>query len=517
MLRRLIALISLASLALTACAPAAPQTPSGAPGQPGTQAPKDFKLRIGLAAQTATMDPHASIGNNMRRYGLFEALVGYDESSRFIPSLASEWKNVDPTTWQFKLVQGRKFHDGTAITAEDVKWNVERAIDPALKLGVTTRVLNLTGATIVDPQTVNVTTKAPDPVALHAVAAIAILPKAYFEKIGAADFGLKPIGSGPFMLKEFVANDRITMVPNPTHPKPALASEMTIRMLPEASSRVSGLRGGELDIVNGISLDQVEQLKNAGFQVANNLQGSDIGAFIYPNLEGQPTQNKLVRQAMNYAIDKDVIAKQVFRGLTKPAQGQVLQQTSFGFNPNLKPYPYDPAKAKQLLAQAGYSNGFTVKISLPTFVLEGEATFLVVQQQFREVGITMEIVRYSDSAQFLDRWYGRAPRDQLLAVSLRNGPTLDGATALVWFRGTQPAPVGFYNNPAFDEALKASDIEMDPTRRAQHLQRALAAMHEDPPYLFLVEGLDSWMASPNITNVIPRADGDPAMEIIRPK
>ncbi|GIW07304.1 MAG: ABC transporter substrate-binding protein [Dehalococcoidia bacterium] len=516
MLRRVVAIASLAGLLAAACAPASPQAQPAAPGQPA-QPPKDFKLRVGLSAQAATLDPHFSIGNNMRRFGLFEALVGYDESSRFIPSLASEWRSVDPTTWQFKLTPGRKFSDGTPITADDVKWNFERVINPELRLGVTTRVLNIAGATIVDPQTVNVTTKAPDPIALHAVAAVAILPKAYFERIGAADFGLKPVGSGPFMLKEFIPNDRITMVPNPNHPKPAIASEMTIRMLPEASARVAGLRGGELDIVNGISLDQVEQLRSQGFQVVNNTQGSDIGAFIYPNIPDAPTQHKLVRQALNYAVDKELIAKQVYRGLTKPAQGQVLQQTSFGFNPNLKPYPYDPAKARQLLAQAGYPNGFSIKISLATFVLEGEAAFLVVQQQFRDIGVNLEIVRYSDAAQFLDRWYGRAPREHLLSVSLRNGPTLDGATALVWFRGTQPPPVGFYNNPAFDEAMKASDTEMNPQRRAELIQRAVAAMHEDPPYLFLVEGLDAWMASPNVANVIPRADGDPAMEIVTPK
>ncbi len=514
--------LALATLIATACTPAStPVSPTAAPStggqaQPTTApAPKQFKLNVGTSASVSNLDPHAFIGTNLRRWGMFEALISQDENAKMIPGLATEWKNLDATTWQFKLAQGRKFHDNSPVTAEDVKWSLEHAADPTLKLGITTRAGNIKEAQIVDPQTVNVVAKSADPTLLYAVLAVAILPKAYYAKVGPEEFSLKPIGTGPFKLQQFIPNDRAVLVPFDGYPTKTAVSELNIRFVTEASARVAGLKTGELDIIDNVPLDQVDLLKS-NYQTINFNQGLDIGAFIFTEVPG-PTQNKLIRQALNYAVDKETLAKTVYHGLTKPSAGQVVSSNAVGYNPNLKAYPYDPAKAKQLMAQAGYPNGFSTKVSLASFVFEGESAWLLIQSQWKEVGINLDIVRYSDAAQFLDRWYGRVAREPLLSTQLQSRPTLDASTALVWFRGDASEPQRFYQNPAFDKAWQAAATEMDPKKRADDLAQASAALYEDPAYLFLIEGFQIWMASPKLNNIVARADGDPVYSIITQK
>jgi peptide/nickel transport system substrate-binding protein len=319
------------------------------------------------------------------------------------------------------------------------------------------------------------------------------------------------------MVKEFVPNDHWTEVANPYYPTKPVASQVTIKSIPESSARVAGLKTGDLDMISGVTLDQADQLKAAGFQIIPFTQGQSLGAFLFTNQPDQPTSNKLVRQALNYAIDKDTLAKSVFHGYTKPEAGQVVQSTTVGYNPNIKAYPYDPAKAKQLLAQAGYPNGVKIKVDAPTFATEAQATWLYIQNQWKDIGVDADINLISDTGQFLDRWYGRVQRGQVLGVSLLNSPSMDADFALTWFKGTTPDPQRFYNNPAFDGPYLASTTEVNEQKRTDDLQQAIAAMYEDPPYLFLVEGFGLYAASASLDNVLPRGDQDPRVDIIRKK
>jgi peptide/nickel transport system substrate-binding protein len=519
-MNRALAILALLCVMGAACAPAQPSPQGGAStggaAPAATPAPADFRLRVGLLTLQSTMDPHAAIGQNPRRYGLYECLVMQDATGKLIPGLATEWRNVSPTTWQFKLAPNRKFHDGAPVTIEDVKYSIDRAINPELKLGILTRVGTIERAEIVDPQTINVVTKAPDAILLYRMAVLVIVQKAHVERIGGAEFATRAMGTGPFMQKEFRPGDRLVLVPNPYHPTKPAATELVIRQVPELSARVAGLRTGELDLISNVAVDQADTLKSAGMNIVNFNQGTSIGAFIFTNQFDQPTANKLVRQAMNYAVDKEAIAKNIYKGYTQPT-GQVVQSNTFGYNPTIKPYPYDPARARQLLAQAGYPNGFKIKMDVTLGIAEAQQVFLLVQNQFKDVGIDAEMTTSADSAFLLDRWYARVQRPQVFSYSLQNSPAQDADFALNWFRGDLPDPERRYTNPAFDEPYLASLTELDPNRRLGLLQRAIAAMYEDPPVLFLVDGFNLWGASPKIDNVLPRGDLEPLWEIIKPK
>lgn len=518
--RRVFSLAIVTVLLAAACAPAPPQpttAQSGGAAPPSTAAPKPFTIKIGVGTSSSALDPQASIGTNPRWYGQFETLIAQDETGKLQPWLATEWKNLTPTTWQFTLDTTRKFSDGNPITINDVKYSYDRALDPNLKLGIATRLLTVDKTEAVDSKTFTIATKVPDPLLVKRAALVVILQKAYVEKMTPAEFALKPQGSGPYMLKEFTPNDHYTLVQNPYYPTKPYATEVTVRAVPEVAARVAGLKTGELDIVGGITMDAADSLKAAGYQIVPFNQGRSQGAFLFTNVPDLPTNNKLVRQAMNYAIDKETMAKNVFHGYTKPEAGQVVQATTVGYNPNVKAYPYDPEKAKQLLAQAGYANGIKIKADLSIAYVESQATWLYIQSQWKAVGIDVDLNFMTDTAGWLDRWYGRAQRNSLLSVSLLNSPAMDADFSLTWFKGSTPDPQRFYNNPAFDEGYNASLTELNEAKRTELLQKAIAAMYEDPPYLFLVEGFDLWAVSPDLLNVKSRGDQEARMDIVQHK
>jgi peptide/nickel transport system substrate-binding protein len=308
--------------------------------------------------------------------------------------------------------------------------------------------------------------------------------------VGSTEFGVKPIGSGPFKLKEWVPGDHITLEAFDEHPfrKPILR-EVTIRQIPDNSARLAGLRTGTLDIINGVPLDQSDQLKADGFDLAVLTAGSTLGYVMDTVMNDQPTTaptiDKRVRQAINYAVDKDAIAKQIYKGLTVPS-GQPLQAATFGYNPNVKPYDYDPAKAKALLAEAGYSNG--LKLTLETHVATPEAqpVALLIQQNLKDVGIDLNVQLLTDLAVWRDKLYDptkqRAP---LFFSSFSNSPAMDADLSLTWFWSKNPTRN--YNDPEFDRLYEASRTEMDPAKRLDLLQQATARLHEEAPYLWIVE------------------------------
>src|SRR5262249_7152617 len=161
-----------------------------------------------------------------------------------------------------------------------------------------------------------------------------------------------------------------------------------IKSVPDISARVAGLKTGELDMADTIPIDQADSLKNAGFQLIVRDSGVSAGYWVDSVIGKQPrtgpTADQRVRQAFNYALDKDLIAKTIYKGYTKPEQGQVLQPETVGFNPNLKPYPYDPAKAKALLAEAGYPNGFKISMASQQTSAELNAMNLLLQDSLKQ-------------------------------------------------------------------------------------------------------------------------------------
>ncbi|GIW12361.1 MAG: hypothetical protein KatS3mg061_3418 [Dehalococcoidia bacterium] len=459
---------------LAACQPAANVTP-GAPGQPsGQRAVSQQRLVWATSALVPTLHPFITIASTQRRYDIYDMVVGQKADGNVQPMVATAWRLVSDTQWEFTIRADLHFHDGSKVTAEDVKFSIDIAKDPERKYAILSRVTTLAETSLKPgaPDVVIVTTRVPDPILLKRLALVSVLPKAVVERMGDDQFGQKPIGSGPYKVALFKPEDTLELVANPDHPfrKPTI-EQVVVRNIREASAREAGLRSGEVDFVDYLSVDQGEKLKAAGFGLnvitSGQSQGYWMDTVIGDRPTPYPTADKRVRQAINYAIDKELINKNIYRGFSSVEQCQPVQPQTFGFNPNLKPYPYDPAKAKRLLAEAGYPNG-GIKLKLEFFksAPEPEQVALLVQQQLRDVGIDLEVNPLSDYATFRDKFYGVQERPPLFLPGLLNSPAMDADFALVWFSSTQPGGYTPLHQPGVRPLLPGLD-DRDERRAAQ--------------------------------------------------
>lgn len=493
-------------------APAAPQQPTAAPQVPQT-------LVWASGTQMPTLHPFMTAAGTQRRYDIYDMLVSLSPEGKPEPMVATSWKLVDDTTWQFTIRTDVKFHDGTPVTTEDVAFSYNIAKDPGRKYSITTRAKTFDKAEAINATTVQVKTLAPDPIFLRRAALISILPKHYLEKVGDDKFGQEPIGSGPFKVKEFVQDDHLILegVMDHAFRKPTL-TKVTIKYITDATARMAGMRTGDIDFTENWPIQQIKAATDAGLKLISITAGQSRGYWVDTVVKDQPTtavtRDKRVRQALNYAIDKDAIVKNIYGGQTKVEQCQPIQPETFGFNPNLKPYPYDPAKAKQLLTEAG-AIGATLTIEAQRTQPEYDQMNLFVQSQLNAVGLNVKIETLGDYAIFRDKFYGIQPRSELFPPGLNNKPLMDADGALTWFSSEQPLGARHYDNPEFERLYQLASTEMNEAKRLDYLQKALAVFCEDPPYLFTVQSVQTWAYSPKITGFVKRVDGEPRLDQLR--
>ncbi len=345
--------------AVGTAAPAAPQAvptaaaPSAAAGTTSRQSAGT--LRVAHPDKLTSLDPTGSnsLGGPTLTVGrqIFDQLVTKDPvSGDYKPSLATKWEVPDPQTWVFTLRPDVKFHDGTPLTSADVKATLDRITQqkgPIQPLWGT-----LDTVETPDPLTARMKFKAPIGTVLASAALMHILPAA---KLNQDSFYTKPIGSGPFKVTEFKPDDSLTLEANTSYwgGAPGLQT-LIFRIIPEVTARLTAVETGEIDLTWTIPPDQLPKLKqNQNLTVAPSL--SYTYYFVWMNSARAPFMDKRVRQAMLYAVDVDSMVKNLLSGIGTRSQAPIPASV-FGFAPQT-PYAYDPAKAKQLLADAGYKQG----------------------------------------------------------------------------------------------------------------------------------------------------------------
>lgn len=504
--------VAVLAMLATACAPQAPAiTGSSAPAQPLPEQ----KFVWGAASLQPTLDPNVSLVGGARRYDLFETLVVQDPTGKSIqPQLASAWRLVDETTWEFTLFDNRRFQDGGPVTAVDVVFSYERAFDPAKRFTITTRIPTFASVAASGPYLVQFKTRTPDPIFPKRTASVPIFSKAAFERMGEEAYLKTPIGSGPMRVREFVPDDRVVLDVWPEHPvrTPKLQT-VIVRHIPDPSQRVNGLRTGELDYVQGIPLDSYERLKAEGYQFEVRTAGYS-GSWGLDAVKDTPLKDRRVRLAINYAVDKEAVSKLIYAGLAPIERAQVTQPEAFGFDPSLRPYPYDPALARRLLAEAGYPHGFKIQADVWMASSEIQKLALFLQQALKDIGIEMEINGYTDVATFLDKGRGNLPRAPIYNGAPAIIPQMDAEQALTPYLSTQPQNIRRMERPDFDRALTAASREMDPARRERLLQEAARILAEEVPVLFLVQqtSLSAW--SPKVKGLVPRIPDDILLDTV---
>lgn len=341
---------------------------AGALGLGAAAGGRQASLSVALPSNPETLDPHQfrSILTGSVLACCVETLLTRDADTMEIrPLLATSWRNIDPHTWELKLRTGVRFHNGEVFDAESVKFSIERIIDSPLNtLGKTVWPPSF-GQTveIVDPYTVRIVTKVPDPLVPNRLAAESLNmapPKALagFKDKYVGDF---LIGTGPYKFVDYVVGRHFTVQANPDYwgEKPA-TSRIVWDVIPDPATRVAALQRGSSDIVVNLPIPMITTVQASPDLRLYSVLGSIVNGILLDADRTPALKDVRVRQALNHAIDREAILKNLYRGLGEVSNGVVAKQVEYAIDPGA--YGYDPDKARALLKAAGFADGLDLTV-----------------------------------------------------------------------------------------------------------------------------------------------------------
>ena len=455
---------------------------------------------IAIGGDPSTLDPQAADDGNERAVNdnIYETLIARDpKTMELVPSLAESWKELDATTWEVKLHQGIKFHNGEPFNAEAAAFSINRVINPEYKSEQISFFSTITEAKAIDDTTLQVITIGPDPTLPARLYWLKMVPPQYATD---ADFGTKPVGTGPYKFVEWVRDDHVTLEANPDYwgaTKPTIA-KVTIRPIKEEVTRLAALKAGEVDLVRGLIPEYVSEVPKA-----LSTPGLEFPWLRLNTLVG-PLTDKRLRQAINYALNKEELAQSLYSGYAVPADGQILTPGHFGYNPNVKAYPFDLEKAKQLIQEAGYNGEEIEFVGEAGRWLKDKELIEAVAQQLREAGLNIK-VNIVEWSQWLDLLFAGADKAPVIQFSAHSNELLDAdrtLSAMFESTGSQTA----YKNPQFDQLVDAARTETDLAKRADEYHQAVQIAYDDAAIGFLLNLKDIYGMTQRV-EWTPRLDG----------
>ena len=442
-------------------------------------------VKMALAVEPATMDPHTHI----HRYTLdvqnqfYEQLVHRDARAKMSPGLATRWRQVDPRTWRVDLRKGVKFHGGEPFHAESAKYSLDRIMDPNMKSPILSLRL-VDKITVVDAHTIDISTKEPLPVLPGYLSLnTSIVNKAWLSEKG-ADFAARNAnGTGPFKLVEWRKGDYVKLVRSDDYwGGRALVRSATIRGIPDANSRVLALRKGEADIIQDLPPSLADEIKKV-----DGLRVSAVPSirvhFMILRTDVKPFNDAMVRQAVNYAVNKEAITKQLLRGYGRPLT-QILTPDIFGYNPDLPGYPYNPDKAKALLREAGLPKGFATEMSAGSLYA---GIVEAIGGNLRDVGIETNIRIEEMKVNTQNLIHRKATPINYLTWGNFNLFDADGTVSHLLV----PSIWSYYTPPArFLELNKLAASALDPAKRLEAYHELMKMAQVEAPLLLLHQQFD---------------------------
>jgi peptide/nickel transport system substrate-binding protein len=446
---------------------------------------------IALPNHAPTLDPHM----HFERVGvlvninMFDSLLHRSNKLEFEPSLATSWKSINDTTWEFKIRKGVKFHDGSTMTAEDVKYSFDRVLEPGQEKKKSPQYGNVRAikeVKIVDADTIQLITDKPFPLLLERLVYFGIVPKKHIEKVGEEAFGSTATsGTGPWKLVEWKRDQHIKLEAFDQHwrGKPAF-KYVVFRSIPEVATQVAELKTGGVDIIRNVSPDLLGDIKG---HPQTRISTTPILRVHYISLDMRtaPFDKKPARQAANYAIDKQSMITKMMAGLGRQVP-TVVQPPAFGFDPSVQPYPYDPKKAKQLLAQAGYPNG--VDITLHSSSTEWRPQFEALGEMLSEVGLRTTTKMWDPGPAWNKFFQAEGKGTHGQYGNWGNYSVFDADAVLHPFYHTEPGGwIGkhYARVEGLDKLIDEGRSTIDQARRKQIYARIQAMIKEEAPSVFL--------------------------------
>ncbi|OFW56668.1 MAG: hypothetical protein A2133_05980 [Actinobacteria bacterium RBG_16_64_13] len=472
-------------------------------------------VTVAVSLEPQALDPTSSKFNPMNYpvlANMFDALVSVNNTGQpdMGKGVAESWTiSPDGLTIEFKLKDGIKFHSGDPLTAADVVFSHERALANNPEYGgLFAR--GFDHAEAVDNLTVKFVFTTPNVLFMFSGGPhLYLVSKAYFDKVGEQEFMAKPVGTGPYQFVVWKTGEYMDMVRFEDYwgeKPPVKAGHMVF--VGDPMTRVQMLQAGEVDLVDTTPWDQVGALRDEGFNVAILDAAPSISVQFHTKNPKAPWGDVRVREAIALAIDKESIQKNIYHGIPNlvawPAEWEV------GYNPDLKPYPFDVEKAKALLAEAGYPDGFNMPLYFPMMGAEMQQAAEAVALYLQAIGITCEVqaLEMGKMMESMRTW----ANDLNAEVVIIMGPMMRGAPDPIGglqrqFYGKNP--MGMYTNPQVDTDIEQAVVTFDNAKRGEFIADAFANIYKDVAVAPIVAGATAYATSKDL--VFTPAAVDPAV------
>lgn len=421
------------------------------------------------------------------------------------PLLADAWELAAPTTMKLSIRKGVSFTNGEPLNADAVVHSFKVFLDPKQAPAYANYAAAVDRVEKIDDMTVAVHTKFPYPPFELMLTQVYVTPPAYWASVGLDGYSQKPIGTGPFILKEWIKDNRLVMERNPQYwgQGPVGIDRLVWRPVPDDAARVAGFTIGEYDVATNIPITAIGEIERLPDRKVIQVPSYRIFQLILSSLDehSSPLKDKKVRQAMNYAIDKTVIIDNLFAGRAFPLNGQVLRKEQIGFDPTLADYPFDPEKAKALLREAGYPDGFEIVFKFPSgrYAQDREVSEAIAGM-LAKVGVRAKMVSL-EAGEFLRQL--RARELQPMAF-LGLAPLDDPDFQVAQYRSSWR--YSYMRNSDLDALIDAGAREPDRDKRTAIYRRAMQLMHEEAPIVFLYGGFDFYGVTNKLEGFQPRGD-----------
>ncbi len=499
----LILIAGLASALLTGCTPAAAPTaqPTAAPGTgaqtaaptPTTAPPtaatpkRGGSLTVAVAADPDGLDPHKTVAAATFQItrNIYDTLVQTDAQGRIQPDLALEWQSSDDgLTWTFTLREGVKFHNGRVMTADDVVYSFERLLSPETASPRAKDFAVIDAVAAPDARTVVFKLKSPSAPFLSSLAYgwAAVVPQ---EAV--ATLRDKPVGTGPFKVTEWVKDSHVALERFDGYFLPGVPylDKATFRVITDPAARMAALRAGEVDVIPELPVQEVAAVRQDPALSIVEVPFNGV-QYIAINNKMPPFDNLKVRQALNYAVDKQAVIDTAQFGIGLPIGSHMPPVTEYYVDLTDR-YPYNPEKAKQLLAEAGFPDGFETTMILPQpydfHIRNGQ----VVADQLSKVGIKVKLETMEWGTWLQQVYNGR----QFALTAIGATGRLDPAPFLSAYVSTSAENMRNYDNKAFDDLAKQGAVERDPAKRREIYAQMQTMLADDAAAIFLLAPLSS--------------------------
>lgn len=427
---------------------------------------------------------------------VFDSLTVVRQSGALSPSLSIAWEQKDPLTWEFKLRPNVKFSNGEVFNADAVT-NAFSHLSRGV--GATTAVARSVSAIdsvhFVDDLTVRVNTKYPSPLLPYEISSVRIPEPKHWNALGVEGFANDPIGTGPYEVVRWGKSNVDLKRFDGAWRKPSI-EKLNVQVVPDETARLQALQSGAVDIALGLSQEAAASLRGLAGRLVNEKSQSILG-LSFETTQKSVIQDARVRQALNFAVNREAILTAFYGNAVEPA-GQITIPEAFGYDPTLPPYPYDPERARSLLKEAGYEDGFDFTIEVNTAIGgNAAAIFQQVASDLSKIGVRVELIQMS-TVTFIQRialggWKGMA-----FTMDYNSTRALDGLKPFQMHSCLRPIP--WYCNPSDTPLIEAALMEPDLGERERMIQGLLRRYYEDPPGIILFQLVSSVGLSSRIRN-----------------